>query len=231
MTGEEILESAKLIHAKGLRTIILQSGEDSFYDTDFISYLIYSIKRRFDVAITLNLGQRTFDEYKTWKIAGADSYLLKYESANPKLFSLYHGKAKLEERISQLRYLKRIGYRVGSGNIIGLPHQSIEDIADDIILFKELNIDLAAFGPFIPALNTPYQNCIEGDISLALRVTAIIRLMLNEVQILSGAACDTLDCKGSEKGVSAGANLIMRNYTPAPYRKDYHVFDGEQDIN
>ncbi len=221
MTPDEILESAKTIYSKGIRTIVMQSGEDSFFDTDLISYLIYSIKSRFDVAITLCLGQRNFDEYKIWKIAGADRYILNHESANPDLYSLYHKKSKQEDRLSHLKFLKRVGFQVGSGNIVGLPDQTIEDIADDIILCRDLDIDMASFSPFIPAPNTPYQNENEGNLILTLKTLAVVRLFLGRVHVHAPNELDLIDKKGREKGISAGANVVMPNFTPFPYRDNF----------
>ncbi|MBU1098340.1 MAG: [FeFe] hydrogenase H-cluster radical SAM maturase HydE [Ignavibacteriae bacterium HGW-Ignavibacteriae-2] len=231
MSAEEILDTAKIIYNNGIRTIVLQSGEDSFFDTDLISYLIYSIKRQYDVAITLSLGQRGFDEYKTWKIAGADRYLLKHESANPKLYSIYHKKAKLDERIQHLKFLKRIGYQIASGNMIGLPNQTVADIADDILLCRELDVDMAAFGPFIPSINTPYQNMPAGDTLMTQKVMAVVRLVLKNVHIPATTALDSIDDFGREKGLSAGANVIMPNFTPAPYRENYLIYTNKRGIN
>jgi biotin synthase len=228
MSAEEILDCAKLIYNSGIRTIVLQSGEDSFYDTDLISYLIYSIKRQYDVAITLCLGQRNFEEYKTWKIAGADRYLLKHESANPKLYSTYHRKAKLDERIQHLKYLKRIGYQLGTGNMIGLPLQTIDDIADDILLCKELDADMTAFGPFIPANNTPYQNKSTGSVELTLKTIAVARLVMKTSHIPSTTSLDSIDNLGREKGLEAGANVVMPNFTPYPYRENYQIYRNKR---
>ena len=224
MTAEEILEAAKIVYNTGIKTIVLQSGEDSFYDTDLVSYLIYSIKQQFDVAITLCLGQRNFEEYKIWKIAGADRYLLKHESANPKLYSVYHRKAKLEERIQHLQYLKRIGFQLGSGNMVGLPLQTVEDIADDILLCRDLDVDMAAFGPFVPAPNTPYQNKIAGNFIMSLKTIAVARLVLKTSLIPAATSLDSVDPSGREKGLAAGANVIMPNFTPQPYREKYQIY-------
>jgi len=146
MSAEEIITTAKLVYKAGVKTIVLQSGEDDYYDKDLIAYIIYTIKQETDAAITLCLGERSFSEYSTWKIAGADRYLLKHETSNPKHYSIYHTGGRLENRIGHLKYLKKIGYQVGTGNIIGLPMQTAEDIAEDILLCKELNVDMAAFG-------------------------------------------------------------------------------------
>ncbi len=230
MTAEEILQTSKNIYNSGIRTIVLQSGQDSFFDTDLVSYLIYSIKRQFDVAITLSLGQRNFEEYKTWKIAGADRYLLKHESANPKLYATYHRKAKLDDRIQHLKYLKRIGFQLGSGNMVGLPLQTVEDIADDILLCRELDVDMAAFGPFIPANNTPYQNKKAGSTELTLKTIAVTRLVMRSSHIPSTTSLDSIDTFGREKGLAAGANVIMPNFTPHPYREKYLVYKNKRGI-
>lgn len=221
MSADEILEVAKVIYSKGIRTIVLQSGEDSFYDTDLISYLIYSIKRHHDVAITLALGQRGFDEYKVWKIAGADRYLLNHESSNPELFSVYHRKSKQEERLNHLRFLKMVGYQVGSGNIVGLPMQTTSDLADDIILCGELDVDMASFSPFIPAPNTPYQNERSANLILTLKTIATVRLYLRNAHVQANRELDYIDTEGREKAISAGANVVIPNYTPFPYRKHF----------
>lgn len=231
MTPEEIIETAHVISNLGIYTIVLQSGEDNYYDTDRIAYIIYQIKQNTNAAITLSLGERGFDEYRTWKIAGADRYLLKHETANPKLYSTYHNKQKLEDRLSHLRFLKTIGYQIGSGNIIGLPKQTIEDIADDILLCKEFDLDMAAFGPFIPSPNTPYQNKSAGNVDLTLRTMAAARIVLKKVHIPATTALATLDDDGRIKGLNAGANVVMPDLTPSPYREQYQIYPNKKCIN
>ncbi|MCX7798643.1 MAG: [FeFe] hydrogenase H-cluster radical SAM maturase HydE [Melioribacter sp.] len=224
MTPDEIIETAKHIINSGIFTIVLQSGEDSYYDTDVIAYIIYSIKQIADVAITLCLGERGFNEYQTWKIAGADRYLLKHETANPKLYSIYHLHQQLNERLAHIRYLKKIGYQVGSGNIIGLPMQTIEDIADDILLCKELDLDMAAFGPFIPSPYTPYRNKKAASVDLTLKTMAVARIVLKAVHIPATTALATIDENGRIKGLKAGANVVMPDFTPSPYREKYEIY-------
>ena len=230
MGVDEILDTAKDIYNQGIKTIILQSGEDNFFDTDLISYLIYSIKKNFDVAITLSIGERGFEEYKVWKIAGADRYLMKHETANPKSYYALHSKSKLEERINHLKYLKLIGYQIGSGNMIGLPGQKIEDIADDILLCKELDVDMAAFGPFIPAPFTPLQSLQPGSVDLTLKTIAVARLVLKNVNIPSTTALDSIDLCGREKGLSVGANVVMPDFTPHPFRELYQIYQNKRGI-
>lgn len=231
MTPEEIIETAHTISNLGIYTIVLQSGEDEYFDTDLIAYIIYQIKQHADVAITLSLGERGFDEYREWKIAGADRYLLKHETANSKLYSVYHSKQKLEERLNHLRFLKSVGYQIGSGNMVGLPQQTVEDIADDILLCKELDLDMAAFGPFIPSPNTPYQNKKVGDVDLTLRTMAVARLVLKNVHIPATTALATLDEDGRIRGLNAGANIIMPDLTPTPFRQLYQIYPDRKCIN
>lgn len=223
LSTDEILCTARTIYERGVRTILLQSGQDSYYDTDVISYLIYSIKKEFDVAVTLSVGERSFDEYKSWKIAGADSYFLKHETANPDLYSEYHSRSKYEEGINHIKYLKHMGYRIGTGNLIGLPKQDLSDIADDIILCKELDVDMFSIGPFIPAKFTPYQYHDQGDVMLTQKTIAVARLVLRNININATAALDSMSNNGRKKGLDAGANVIITDFTPLPYREMYQV--------
>ena len=231
MTAEEIIETAKVISNSGIKTIVLQSGEDGYYDTDMIAYIIYSIKQTVDAAVTLSLGDRGFEEYRNWKIAGADRYLLKHETANPKLFSVYHNGEQLEERIGHLRYLRSLGYQVGTGNLIGLPNQTIADIADDILLMNELDVHMAAFAPFIPSPFTPYQNIKHGSVELTLKTMAVTRIVMKEVHIPATTALDSIDKLGREKGLNCGANVVMPNFTPHPYRENYVIYSNKRGIN
>jgi biotin synthase len=224
LTPDEILCTARKIYERGVRTIFLQSGQDSYFDTDIISYLVYSIKNQFDVAVTLSIGERGFDEYKSWKIAGADRYFLKHETANQDLYKEYHSRSKFEDRINQLKYLKHIGYQAGTGCIIGLPGQKLQDIADDIILSRDLNVDMLSIGPFIPAKFTPYQNYPHGEVLLTLKTIAAARIVLKDIHITSTASLDILDKFGREKGLKAGANIILNNFTPYPYHDMYQVY-------
>ncbi len=231
MKPEEIIEAAKVISNLGIFTIVLQSGEDFFYDTHAISYIVYQIKQHADVAITLCLGERKFDEYREWKIAGADRYLLKHETANPGSYQVLHQKQQLIERVSHLRYLKTLGYQIGSGNMIGLPMQTVDDIADDILLCKDLDLDMAAFGPFVPSPHTPYRDKDAGGVDLTLRTIAVARLVLKNVHIPATTALATLDEDGRAKGLNVGANVVMPDLTPSPYRQLYQIYPDRRCIN
>lgn len=224
MTADEIIDTAKTIMNLGVHTIVLQSGTDFYFDTDMISYLIYSIKNITGSSLTLSLGQRKFSEYKAWKIAGADNYYLKHETSNSLLYENLHTLNPFEEKIEHLKYLKKIGYKIGTGSLIGLPDQSIEDIAEDIILARNIDADMVAFTPFIPAPFTPLADELPGTVDLTLRAMAIARIVLRDVHIPATMALDTLDKYGREKGLNAGANMIMPNFTPNPYRDKYEVY-------
>ncbi len=224
MSKDEILDTAHFIIKAGIRTIVLQSGEDSFYDCGKIESIINEIKDELDVAITLSLGERNFEEYKIWKTAGADRYLLKHETANPKLYSIYHQGDELENRLKHLHFLKSIGYQTGSGNLVGLPGQTLEDIADDLLLLKALDVDMASISPFIPSPETPYGSEAKANIDLTLKAMAAARIVLRNVHIPATTALGTLDKQGREKGLKVGANVIMPNYTPNPYRQNYQIY-------
>ncbi|MBT8378393.1 MAG: [FeFe] hydrogenase H-cluster radical SAM maturase HydE [Ignavibacteria bacterium] len=231
MSKDEILNTARFIYKAGIRTIVLQSGEDSLYDCSEIESIIKEIKNELNVAITLSLGERSFEEYKIWKDAGADRYLLKHETANPKLYSIYHQGDDLENRLVHLRYLKSIGYQIGSGNIIGLPKQTLEDIADDLMLLKKLDVDMASISPFIPSPQTPYGNETKANVDLTLKGMATARIVLKDVHIPATTALGTLDEIGREKGLKVGANIIMPNYTPNPYRQNYQIYPDKKCIS
>lgn len=228
MNPDEVIETAKVVANIGIRTIILQSGEDPQFDTDQISYIIYSIKQSSDVAITLSLGERDFEEYKTWKYAGADRYLLKHETASPNLYSMLHQKQNIRDRLTHIEFLKSIGYQIGSGNIIGLPMQTMEDIADDLLLCKEMGIDMASFSPFVPSPNTPFRNKPVGSVELTLKTIAIGRILLKYCHIPATTAIASIDTLGREKALRVGADVIMPNFTPKIYRDKYCIYPNKR---
>ncbi len=157
MNRERIIEIAKGINKSGIRSIVIRSGCDDFYDQDRIAYIIYSIKKHADVDIMLGLGERTFEEYKEWKIAGASGYRLRFKSSNPGIYNSLNCSGSYERRIEHIKQLKNLGYQVCSGSIFGLPNQTFEDISEDIQLCKNLELDIIEFLPFIPQINTPFQ--------------------------------------------------------------------------
>ena len=228
MTFDEIIKTAKIIFNAGIKTIVLQSGEDFEYSGEKIRDIISAVKNEANAAVTLSLGERPFEDYKTWKEAGADRYLLKHETANPKLYQTYHLGQKLQDRIDHLLFLKSLGYQIGSGNIIGLPQQSNKDIADDLILCRDLDLDMASFSPFIPSPDSPYRNQKPADVNFTLKVMAIARIVLKNVHMPTTTALATLDEYGREKGLRVGANVIMPNFTPSPYREHYLIYKNKK---
>ncbi|NOX65982.1 MAG: [FeFe] hydrogenase H-cluster radical SAM maturase HydE [Chlorobi bacterium] len=231
MSKEEIMVTAKLIYDSDIKTIVLQSGEDLFYTKEDIAEIITEIKSQYDVAITLSLGERAFDEYDLWRECGADRYLLKHETANRNLYHQIHPYQDFTNRIAHLKYLKNIGFQIGSGNIIGLPNQTLEDIADDILLCNKLNVDMASFSPFIHADNTPFANVENCDMQLLLNTMAVARLVLKNAHIPATTALATLDEEGREKGILAGANVVMPSFTPTPYRGNYLIYKDKKCIS
>ena len=230
MNPDEIIETAKQISNAGIRTLVLESGEDSYYDTDMIAYIIYSIKQDTDAAITLQVGERGLEEYRNWKIAGADRYILKHETSDDNLYSVYHGRGKVNERIKHLKYLKRLGYDIGSGNIIGLPSQTLENIADDILLYKSLDVDTILLNPFVPAPFTPYQNIKKGSNDLTLKAVAAARLVTKMTHIYTFHICDSFEGLDINSGLYSGANACMPNLTPEPYRGKYQIYAADNTV-
>lgn len=228
MTKQEILKTAKLIIRSDIRTVVLQSGEDSAYSGKDIEEIILLIRSETDAAITLSLGERNYNDYILWKKAGADRYLLKHETANPGLYFVIHQKQRLQERIDHLIFLDSIGFQIGSGNIIGLPGQTVEDIADDVLLCKNLNVDMASFSPFISSPDSPLRGSKNCDVSLALKTIAVGRIVLKNSHMPSTTALATLDPMGRQKGLMAGANVVMPNFTPHPYRENYKIYPNNK---
>ena len=209
MSPDEVLEKIKSIFNSGITNIILQSGADSYYDTDMIAYLLYKIKQEYDVEITLDLLQRGFDEYRAWKFSGADNYLLKFNTSNSKNFSIFTKEDKLEERINHLRYLKRIGYKICTGNIIGLPHQSITDLANDLILLKNLKPEMILNTPFTPQELTKYASIPKGDFNLLLKTIAISRLLLKKSNIIVASSSNFFSIDEKKRLFEIGADTLL----------------------
>ncbi|MGB5531049.1 MAG: [FeFe] hydrogenase H-cluster radical SAM maturase HydE [Ignavibacteriaceae bacterium] len=228
MTKDEIISTAAKITQAGIKTVVLQSGEDHFYSKSLVTDIILSIKEKFDPAITLSIGERGKDEYEEWKNAGADRYLLKHETANEHLYSTYHQHEKLKSRLAHIQCLKKIGYQTGSGNIIGLPGQTTEDIADDILLCKELDCDMCSFSPFIPSNDSPFRDIPAANVDLALKTNSVARIVLKNVHIPATTALSTLMSNGAEVGLKVGANVIMPNFTPFPYRENYKIYKNKK---
>ncbi len=231
MEGDEIVELACRIASHGVRTIVLQSGDDFSYTRPMLCRIISQIKEKADVAITLSIGERPFDDYRAFKLAGADRYLLKHETASEELYKRLHPRQSLKNRLNTLEYLRKTGYQIGPGNIVGLPGQSMEDLCKDILLFKKLDPDMASVGPFISQKETPLSSSFRGGFLLTLKVLALTRIVTGNSHIPATTALATVNPgKGLFMGLSAGANVIMPDFTPHEYRKDYTIYDNKAHI-
>ncbi|MBT9159862.1 MAG: (FeFe) hydrogenase maturase subunit HydE [Dehalococcoidia bacterium] len=227
MTKEEIIEYALSAAYKGIKTIVLQSGDDFEYSADVISEIIQTIKEKADVAITLSVGERDYRDYQLWKEAGADRYLLKHETANPLLYSELHPGQTLKDRLKILGWLRELGYQVGTGNIVGLPGQTPKDLADDILLMKELDVEMAGISPFIPHPDTPLGRERGGTLNMTLKVLAVARIILKDVHLPATTAVGSIHPQGREMALKAGANIVMPNITPKQYRPLYQIYPGK----
>ncbi len=228
LTPEEIMDAVGLIHRSNVKTVVLQSGEDPYYDCDFITSIIVKIKEKYGLAITLSLGEREFYEYEAWRHYGADRYLLKHETANAEIYSTIHNGQSLDQRLLHLGYLQELGFQIGSGNIIGLPGQTLSDIADDIILCSQYELDMGSFSPFLPSTDTPYESHPKAAVDLTLKTMAIARLVLKNTHIPSTTALATLDDRGREKGICCGANVVMPSFTPSRAKINYTIYDNKR---
>ena len=227
---DEILEHAKNAANLGFKTIVLQSGEDNYYTVNRMCNIISEIKK-LNVALTLSIGEKTFEEYKAYKDAGVDRYLIRIETTDENLYSKMHPGMSLENRKRCLRGLKTLGYEVGSGCLVGLPNQSIESLADDILFFKEIGADMIGVGPFIPHPDTPLKDASKGSFFLALKVMAITRILLKDINIPATTAMESIQKDGRIIALQSGANVVMPNVTTTEYRQKYEIYKGKACIN
>lgn len=227
---DEIVFFAKKAVDMGYKTIVLQSGEDDYYSSEKMIEIIKEIKK-LDVALTLSIGERTYEEYKAFRKAGADRYLLRIETTDEKLYKSMHPNANFKNRLNCLYALKKLGYETGTGCLVGLPNQTISSLADDILFFKELNADMVGIGPFIPHKETPLKNEANGDFWLALKVMAITRIILPDINIPATTAMETLNPNGRIIALKSGANVVMPNVTSKIYRAKYEIYPNKICIN
>ncbi|KXZ40470.1 biotin synthase [Alkalithermobacter thermoalcaliphilus JW-YL-7 = DSM 7308] len=231
MDEEEIMKIVHELHSLGLKTVILQSGEDPFYTKEKIGNLITRIKKETGMRITLSLGERPKEEYEYFKKLGADNYLLKIETTNKDIFEYVHPDDDYNHRIQCSKWLRELGYINGSGSIIGLPGQREEDIAKDIMFFKDMGINMIGIGPFIPAKSTPLEKYPPGSVEMTLKAVAVTRLVCKRVYIPATTALASIDPNGQTKALKAGANTIMLINTPAKYRYNYQIYSGKNMVD
>lgn len=227
---DEILKLADFASSSGYKTIVLQSGEDMFFTADYLAEIITEIKK-LDVALTLSIGERSYEEYKVLKEAGADRFLLRIETTDENLYKKMHPGMSLENRKRCLYDLKNLGYETGTGSLVGLPEQTIESLAEDILFYKELNADMIGIGPLIVHPETPLKDKKNGDLILAIKVLALTRLLLPDINIPATTAMETLHPDGRIWALKAGANVIMPNVTFENCKKNYEIYPNKVSVD
>ena len=228
LTIDEILECAELGDRLGYKTYVLQGGEDPYFTDDIMVEIISKIKRRFpENAITISLGERSYESYERMFKAGADRYLIRHETATKELYEKLHPGASFENRRRCLEDLKKIGYQIGSGFMIGLPGQKVSDLVNDLLYVKELNPHMVGIGPFISHKDTPLKNEKNGTLEDTITLIAILRLLLPKALIPATTSLGTINPLGRELGIKAGANVVMPNLSPTSVREKYSLYDGK----
>ena len=224
---EEIIALAQNAYEVGYKSIVLQGGEDLAFSREMITEIIQNIKKN-DSAITLSLGERDFADYSEWIAAGADRYLLRIETTDEKLFSYLHPTGDLAKRKECIYQLKSLGYQLGSGIMIGLPKQTYEMVARDILWLKnEAKAQMLGVGPFIPHPDTPLKDATGGTLFEALKLIALLRIVFKTAHIPATTALGALNERGRERALQCGANVIMPNITPLQNRENYEIYPGK----
>jgi biotin synthase len=230
MTDDEILATAGHIIETGIPTVVLQSGEDLYYSTDKMCRLIERIKNETGLIITLSIGERNVSDFQAFGQAGANRYLLKHETASPELYQYLRPGCQLDKRMQCLRSLKHLGFETGTGNMVGLPGQTFEILADDLLVMKLLDADMLGIGPFIAHPDTPLAGIGYDDLDLTLRVLALARLLTRNTNIPATTALSTLHPQGRLQALRVGANVVMPDFTPEIYKSRYDIYPGRTDV-
>jgi biotin synthase len=238
-TDEEILDACRFAWENRFASVVLQSGEISSPTfVKKVDRLLKKIKQlsNNELGITLSCGEQTRETYRRWFESGAHRYLLRIESSNRDLYYKIHPqnqKHNFEKRIEALRFLKETGYQVGTGVMVGLPCQTFEDLADDLLFFKQMDIDMCGMGPYIEHDDTPlyqFKNQLKSKqdrFDLTLNMIAVLRLLMPDINIAAATALQAIDPAGREKALAVGANIIMPNLTPCDYRKEYQLYEDK----
>ncbi len=211
----------------GLKSVVLQSGEDGYFNISRMENLISQIKSATKLAVTLSTGELARADYFRLKEAGADRFFMRFETSDPLLFSKYKPDSSYIRRFDCLRWMREAGFQVGSGIMVGLPGQSVKSIARDIMLFKELELDMIGIGPFIAHPDTPLAGSNKNNLKAALKVLAVARILCPKAHMPAASAMEALSEQGREMALRAGANVIMPNITPEKYRGDYLLYPGK----
>ena len=239
LSDREIIDAAKFAYENRYGSVVLQGGELVGADyAERMERLIREIKALSNglLGITLSLGEQSEDVYRRWFEAGAHRYLLRMESSNPRLYAQIHPNNTLHSHVARLQCLqtlRKVGYQVGTGVMIGLPFQTLDDLANDLLFLCHFNVDMVGMGPYIEHEETPlyqYRNellSLTERFDLALKMIAILRLMMPDINIAAATALQAIDPLGREKAVRIGANIIMPNITPGTYRNDYALYQNK----
>lgn len=229
LTEEQILSCCEQGYQLGFRTFVLQGGEDPYYTDERMVPLVAEIRKRFpDCAITLSIGERSRESYQALFDAGADRYLLRHETANAEHYSMLHPKElSIQNRKDCLFTLREIGYQIGAGMMVGAPGQTKEYLIEDLRFLQELQPHMIGIGPFLPHKDTPFKDEPQGSYPLTLQLLSILRLMFPKVLLPATTALGTIHPLGREKGILAGANVVMPNLSPTNVRGKYLLYDGK----
>ena len=229
LSKEEILDCCKEGYELGFRTFVMQGGEDAYFTDDILEDIIKEIKSSYsDCAVTLSIGERSYESYERLRKAGVDRYLLRHETANLEHYNKLHPKEmSMENRQKCLFNLKKIGFQVGAGIMVGSPYQTVECIAEDMLFLEKLKPEMIGIGPFISHRDTPFFNKENGNVDETIFIIALVRLMLPNALIPATTALGTLSPLGRERAISVGANVVMPNLSPKAVRKKYLLYDNK----
>ncbi len=229
LTKEEILETCQTGYDLGFRTFVLQGGEDDYYNDDVLCALLREIKGRYpDCAITLSLGERSYQSYAALRAAGADRYLLRHETADKKHYQALHpAPLSFERRMECLHHLKQLGYQVGCGFMVGSPYQTPSTLAKDLKFIEEFKPAMCGIGPYITHAATPFADKPSGDVKQTLYLLSIVRLIDPGLLLPATTALGTICKGGREAGILAGANVVMPNLSPKAVRKKYELYENK----
>lgn len=229
LTNEQIAKCCESGFNLGFRTFVLQGGEDSYFTTERLCQIVDMIKTKYpSCAVTLSVGEKSRNDYKLLKSAGADRYLLRHETANSAHYKRLHPeKLTLENRKRCLYDLKDIGFQTGAGFMVGSPYQTFENLAEDLIFLRELQPQMVGIGPFIAQHDSVFKDYPNGSIGLTLTMLALTRIILPKVLLPSTTALGSIAADGRERGFMAGANVVMPNLSPAQFREDYSLYDNK----
>lgn len=229
LTREEILNCCQAGYELGFRTFVLQGGEDPYYNDERILGLVRDIRKNYpDCAITLSIGEKEKESYQAFREAGADRYLLRHETADKEHYRKLHPEElALSHRIQCLKDLKSLGYQTGAGFMVGSPGQTVETLIKDLEFLEELQPEMVGIGPFIPHHDTPFAKEAQGGLDLTLYLLSLVRLLLPKVLLPATTALGTIDSQGRERGILAGANVVMPNLSPENVREKYLLYDNK----